>query len=214
MHGGVTCRGGYGGYSIGWYSITKNNSIYIAVGQSRGGYASCYNGGGYGQIPGGGATSITTKNRGELYNFENYQSEVLLVAGGGGGADVGIGGYGGGLTGGTGINITDDHGSSGGNPGTGGTQSSGGTGAVNGSFGKGADGSTSGDGEGTGGGGWYGGGTGRLGWSTAGGGSGHVGNVTNGQTIAGNQTFPKPGGGTETGHSGSGYCQITWMPVL
>lgn len=42
-----------------------------------------------------------------------------------------------------------------------------------------------------------------------GGGSGYVGGVTNGQTIAGNQSFPAPGGGTETGHSGNGYARIT-----
>ena len=38
--------------------------------------------GGYG---GGGATSITLTNRGELKNFESYRNEVLIVAGGGGG---------------------------------------------------------------------------------------------------------------------------------
>ncbi len=208
--------GGKGGYSIGYYNMNSSNKIYIAVGEfydiptSSAIFKSTYNGGGYGQTPGGGATSITTKDRGELFNFENFQSEVLLVAGGGGGEDVGEGGYGGGEIGGTGRNN-----STGGNsPGTGGTQTEGGTGEVNGSFGRGASGTTSGDGEGTGGGGWYGGGIGHLGWSNAGGGSGHVGNVTNGQTIAGNQTFPKPGGGTETGHTGNGYCKITWHPAL
>jgi len=138
--------GGKGGYSIGYYNMNSSNKIYIAVGEfydiptTSAIFKSTYNGGGYGQTPGGGATSITTKDRGELFNFENFQSEVLLVAGGGGGEDVGEGGYGGG--------------------------------------------------------------------------SGHVGNVTNGQTIAGNQTFPKPGGGTETGHTGNGYCIITWHPSL
>lgn len=42
-----------------------------------------------------------------------------------------------------------------------------------------------------------------------GGGSGYVGGVTNGQTISGNQSFPAPGGGNETGHSGNGYAKIT-----
>ena len=45
--------------------------------------------------------------------------------------------------------------------------------------------------------------------SGGGGGSGYVGGVTNGQTIAGNQSFPAPGGGNETGHSGNGYARIT-----
>lgn len=33
--------------------------------------------------------------------------------------------------------------------------------------------------------------------------------LTNAQTIAGNQSFPAPGGGNETGHSGNGYARIT-----
>ena len=32
---------------------------------------------------------------------------------------------------------------------------------------------------------------------------------TNTQMIAGNATQTKPGGGTETGHSGNGYARIT-----
>lgn len=33
--------------------------------------------------------------------------------------------------------------------------------------------------------------------------------LSNAQTIAGNQSFPSPTGGTETGHSGNGYVRIT-----
>ena len=33
--------------------------------------------------------------------------------------------------------------------------------------------------------------------------------LTDAQTIAGNTSFPAPGGGTETGHAGSGYARIT-----
>lgn len=76
-----------------------------------------------------------------------------------------------------------------------------------------------------GGGGWYGGGSGEK--SGAGGGSGYVyasssaSNYPSGcllnsshylsdaQTIAGNLSFPSPGGGSETGHSGNGYARIT-----
>lgn len=42
--------------------------------------------------------------------------------------------------------------------------------------------------------------------------SGYV--FTNTTMIAGNATMPSPTGGTETGHTGNGYCKITWMPVL
>ena len=33
--------------------------------------------------------------------------------------------------------------------------------------------------------------------------------LSDAQTIAGDQSFPAPGGGNETGHSGSGYARIT-----
>ncbi len=33
--------------------------------------------------------------------------------------------------------------------------------------------------------------------------------LSDAQTIAGNQSFPAPGGGNETGHSGNGYARIT-----
>lgn len=77
-----------------------------------------------------------------------------------------------------------------------------------------------------GGGGWYGGGAGGPDGG-AGGGSGYVYTSTtasnypsgcllnsthylsNAQTIAGNQSFPSPTDGTETGHSGNGYVRIT-----
>jgi len=41
------------------------------------------------------------------------------------------------------------------------------------------------------------------------GGSGYVGGVTDGTTIAGNQSFSAPAGGSETGHGGDGYARIT-----
>lgn len=81
------------------------------------------------------------------------------------------------------------------------------------------------------GGGWFGGGGGMYEGqgsnyaSGGGGGSGYVLTassykptgyalgadyfLSSAQTIAGNQSFPKPGGGTETGHSGNGYARIT-----
>ena len=37
---------------------------------------------------------------------------------------------------------------------------------------------------------------------------------TNTVMKAGNESMPSPSGGTETGHTGNGYCKITWMPVL
>ena len=42
--------------------------------------------------------------------------------------------------------------------------------------------------------------------------SGYV--FTNTIMKAGNESMPSPTGGTETGHSGNGYCKITWHPAL
>ena len=37
--------------------------------------------------------------------------------------------------------------------------------------------------------------------------------ITNGETIVGDQTFPSPSGGTETGHEGDGYAIIIWRQL-
>ena len=152
-----------------------------------------------------------------LKNYVNNQSEVLLVAGGGGGADGGEPGVGGGESGTQG-SYADSQG----------TSSSGGKSAilggngptivVDGSFGQGgyAIGTWNNivDNGGTGGGGWYGGG-GSATAGSGGGGSGHINTtlITNGVTIAGDQTFPSPSGGTETGHAGTGHAIITWQQL-
>ena len=161
---------------------------------------------------GGGCTHIATVNRGELYNYVNYKTEVLLVAGGGGGSLASAGGYGGGISGGSTTYVNTEVNTS--------YTSEGGTQTTGYMFGKGqqgmdktVNGSGGAEGNGGGGGGWYGGLSKQVqgnGSSVGGGGgSGHVGDVTNGQTIAGNETFPSPLGGTETGHSGNGYAVIT-----
>lgn len=65
-------------------------------------------------------------------------------------------------------------------------------------------------GSGGGGGGYYGGSGGGQYGQGAGGGSGYINPVLkNSNLIAGDQSFPSPTGGTETGHSGNGYVRIT-----
>lgn len=156
----------------------------------------------------------------------------IIVAGGGGSAGYDVrnnaanGGAGGGTKGQDGLSNRVYHG-------TGGKQTTFGTGgsseepnrySVQAKFGCGASASNSTDVAPGGGGGWYGGG---LHCDSAGGGSGYVYTPTtasnypsgcllnsayylsNAQTIAGNQSFPSPTGGTETGHSGNGYVRIT-----
>ena len=210
---------GLGGYSMGIYSMSQNNKVYICVG-NHGVYGSYSYNNNRGNLragmPGGGATDITTTNRGELKNFSSYQNEVLIVAGGGGSCDfnsgfTGYGGHGGGENGTSGSSSYSTNG-------TGALQSSGGissgnTASVNGSFGLGGvgwQGTGAVDYGAQGGSGWYGGGgSGYAG--TGGGGSGYIGGVQNGKTIAGNAVMPSPDGGTETGHTGDGACNITWI---
>ena len=92
---GGTSYGGYGGYSTGIVSLSKNSTLYINVG-GQGGNASTrtggYNGGGTGGTGsgyangsgGGGATHIATKS-GLLSTLSEDIDSVLIVAGGGGG---------------------------------------------------------------------------------------------------------------------------------
>ena len=212
---------GLGGYSIGNLNASSNEILYVCVGSSGAYGAYSYNNNlGYSLrlgSPGGGATHISINSGGELKNFSSHPTDILLVAGGGGGVDIisgkeASGGYGGGTKGGAGASTDGTY------IGTGGTANAGGKTnfqyqGVNGSFGLGGVGwESNNDYAAQGGSGWYGGGGGCSSTvGTAGGGSGHVNSslLSNAQTIAGNQSFPSPNGGTETGHSGHGECIIS-----
>lgn len=217
---GVYLEGGKGGYVIGDYTMNKGTSIYICVGGYGNGYNNKIPSVGTFGAPGGGATSITTTNRGELSNFNNFRGEVLLVAGGGA-QDAGEGtpkaGVGGGLEGGdasgsgcNGIgarqyqpvsnsfrepqNCPQNH-----NPG----------------FGYGGAASrryANWDYPGAQGGGGYFGGGGTQQAGPAGGGSSYYGGLTSGTTISGNGYQPSPNGDTQQlGQSGDGHCVISWF---
>ena len=222
--------GGKGGYSIGYKTLNTSNNLYVCIGQCPWSSPSLdysYNGGGGGDMRGGGASHIAISNRGELYNYFGYENEVLLVAGGGGGSERFAGGVGGGITGGDGsLFNTDNTGYSIAVQSKGGSQLTGGSagrpngrdsGGQSGTFGRGGHGYIDpGEDQGAGGGGgWYGGGGINF-VGSAGGGSGHINAtlITNGVTIAGDQTFPSPSGGTETGHERDGFCIITWQQLL
>ena len=223
-HSPWTGVGGRGGYSVGTINLAAETTLYVYVGQqgqgfnqNRSTHYGGWNGGGYcyaGASGGGGGTDIRI---GE----DSLYARVIVAGGGGGSNDYENGGVGGGLNGGNGIL------DSGSITATGGSQTAGGTGWLNGTFGQGAGSPDNyGDG-GSGGGGWYGGGK-SQGYSVSGaGGSGYVYTsdtaknypagcklnsayyLTSAQTIAGNGTFPAPGGSTETGHPGNGYARIT-----
>jgi hypothetical protein len=204
--------GGYGGYSYGEIKIDQGITLYICIGgyevfktfKSVFNAYNTYNGGGIGDAAGGGATHISTTNRGELKNYASNQNEVIIVAGGGGGLEwAGKGGDGGGQTGSNGS-------STGAVSATGGSQISGGTSTeypngtatiANGSFGQGGYGYDSNIDYGAGGGGgWYGGG-GTSYAGAGGGGSGHIGSAL----ISGTT-------GMQNGvRSGDGYARITFV---
>ncbi len=237
--GNITYYGGKGGYSYGNVTLKKGQIVYIAVGEAgkflQGGptlgtaasAAATFNGGGRGQTyedsngniggtsgSGGGATSIQTSlhGDGQLKNYESVKdTDVLIVAGGGGAGNncnypwnAGAGGYGGGESGGNGVDIgAQDWKRNGGLDTHGGTQSYGSA------FGQSIDRDNAAVG---GGGGWYGGFSGGI--DSSGGGSGHIGPMlANAATIAGNQSFTSPSGGTETGHTGNGYARITLVSI-
>ena len=87
--------GRQGGYVSGYYDLQQGDTIYIAVGgegsASRTGSSGGWNGGGSTTTiaaSGGGATSVVKSLRGDgqLYNYEDYQEDIIAVAGGGAGA--------------------------------------------------------------------------------------------------------------------------------
>ena len=221
-HGGLV--GGNGGYATGMYTMNKEQNIFICVG----GYGNRYNNKipnlGYHGVTGGGATSITTNNRGELSNFNSFRGEVLLVAGGGGAQDSGEGnpkaGVGGGEAGGSGTGGSNSYG-------TGGTQTGPGSNILRApqncpsnypaSFGYGGVASAQtqygNDFGAQGGGGYYGGGGSQMGGPGGGGSSYYKGvGVTSGSTKDGNENQPSPNGDTQQkGQSGGGNCVISWF---
>ena len=226
---GENSHEGKGGYSVGYYRGCAK--MYICVGDSRhfynnnptGVYSVQY------AISGGGATHISINTGGELKSFETHKSDVLIVAGGGGGceATIGQGGHGGGLQGMSGSTTsTTQTGATITTYGTGATQLSGGqtvagtlsssniNASFDGMFGLGGCGSAwdTNDWGAQGGSGWYGGG-GSIWAGCAGGGSSYIGGVDNGQTIPGNATMPSPDGGMEIGHTDDGVCIITQIDI-
>ena len=169
IYGGV---GGYGGYATGSLNLNTNNNLYINVGDNSGSNGG-YNGGGKGwSSNGGGATHIALES-GTLYDLSEKIDSILIVAGGGGGAERTVGGSGGGYIGSSGSG-------SGYSRGTGGTQTEGGLAGGNGTdgiFGQGGIGYYESTDPGPGGGGGFYGGGGVTYAGGAGGGSGYIGNT-------------------------------------
>ena len=221
--GNYNAVGGQGGYSIGYASLNKSETIYVVVGgagstvsSTKAAAAGGYNGGGYGYCygdsgnygGGGGGATHMAKVTGELkdigYNSFVTQKNGLIVAGGGGGNGgwnnyETYGGAGGGTNGTAGRGLYN------------GTQYSGASGATSTSgnaFGVGGNGTD--QNQGGGGGGLYGGRSGANG-QAGGGGSGYIGFLLNANSITGNSSLPTHDGtSTMTGNTGNGYAKITF----
>ena len=249
-------EGGKGGYTTSTVYLEKGQTVYIAVGGQGNElsynqddpkedssdviikYGNGFNGGGIVQTSdhqgdyyfggGGGATHIalTKQGNGLLSNYENYQGDVLTVAGGGGGSGFyhnrgsdywqhGLGGAGGGLESQGNQDVKGGYWGyaniSGSSQTSSGTLISGNSRLFRqGSFGQGA---TNRNG---GGGGWYGGSVANN--EGGAGGSGHISTATvngkdiiNGESIIGTESFKAPDGTYETGHSGNGYARISYI---
>ncbi len=179
-------HGGYGSYIAGNISMTKNEKLYFYIGgKPTAYYIAGYNGGGYTQLGGGGATDVrffgaTTPTAAELLwnSTLGRRSRIMVAAGGGGGGHYSetwgalIGGHGGTILGNPG-NRAVWGGHTGCTQPGGGTQNAGGGASISnvssanngeaGSFGQGGNGYQSttrpGGGVVAGGGGYYGGGS-------------------------------------------------------
>ena len=230
-----------GGYSKGNAKLKEKNTLYICVGgegirnsttnssQWFGGYYG-YNGGttgrngngGWGSCGGGGATHIGFK-KAMLTDFANdYDTQLIMVAGGRGGDCYNyIGGYGGGDTAGdcrankgnTPMSNYDDKGVFIDPRGTGGKKPywySFGTGTVPRQSNAGYQHACGG----AGGGFWGGWAADRSDYYGSGdGGTGYVNKAfldSEAKTIAGNVQFDSPNGVKENGHKGNGAAKISW----
>ena len=189
MQLGYTGAGGRGGYAGGELSLSESCTFYLYVGGQGQGYNGSgnhyggWNGGGTcyaGASGGGGATDIKLLEGGTESPAALY-SRIIVAGGGGGSNDYQNGGYGGGLTGGTGACGS-------GSPGTGGTQIAGGGGWLRGAFGIGAGAVNSYADGGAGGGGYYGGGKANGSGCAGGGGSGFVSGMTGCNAVGRNGT--------------------------
>ena len=216
----------YGGYSLGYVYLDKNDVLYVNVG-GRGEYGENggtggYNGGGIGSrnigyvTGGGGATHIATKS-GVLSSLSDEIDSILIVSGGGGGRDVynnRSGAAGGGYIGNSSSQTAG-----------GGTQTAGGTGTYSaGTFGQGGSKTYNQHSTGGGGGGFYGGGCSTN--LAGGGGSGYIGNVSlinkamycyncktssDSQTLTNSTTNVSEEAISKYAKKGHGYAKITYI---
>jgi hypothetical protein len=227
-----------GGYSSGILKAKKRLTFYLFLGSSptNGANNGGYNGGGNDNHDatsggGGGATDFRTINSISWSNEVSLKSRFLVAGGSGGSHEPpwGRGGYGGGEVSSDALKEGDFASYYPTYVGKGGNQTNGGQGATassyckSGTFGIGGTGHDGGGG----GGGWYGGGGGYRG--IGGGGGSSFAYYSKSQTLPadysvsddfllynhsllmGNQNFPSPNGGTQTGNFENGAAKITFL---
>lgn len=93
----TTGVGGGGGYTEGVVYLQEGQTIYLALGfRNDMSNKRSYNGGGKGfgasygyRAGGGGAAScyLSEKGKGEIVDYNDYQDQIIMIAGGGGGAE-------------------------------------------------------------------------------------------------------------------------------
>ena len=228
----AAASGGGGGSAFGTLSVTPGEVLTIVAGHGgsygySGHQATVYGGGAVAThgsgANGGGLSGIFTGS--SILTFDSAgQSRALVVAGGGGGAGMTVGGtYNAGAGGGTigQTSVSAGYGGAGG-----GTQSAGGAGVTgtdgaNGSAGQNGaalmGGGTGNEAGGGGGGGYYGGGGGRYSGSAGskvtggGGGSGyiHPSRISSGALTVGNYATPANSSDADRGGAGSGATSGT-----
>lgn len=230
-----------GGYSKGNATLKEKNTLYVCVGgegtrndPNKPNHGSSYGGfGGYnggrdsrngankskiGGSGGGGATHIGLKKAMLTAFKQDYDTQLIMVAGGrGGDCYHWEGGYGGGDAGGLSISASQGNNAISNYDASGNFYDPHKNNAPNWYiFGMGeqariATGTE--HGSGGGGGGFWGGWAGTNSVSSGGGGTGYVNKAflsQDAETIAGNKTFKSPAGIDETGHKGHGAAKISW----
>ena len=232
-----------GGYSIGNATLKEKNTLYVCVGgegtrndPNRPNHGSSYGGfGGYnggrdsrngankskiGGSGGGGATHIGFKKAMLTAFKQDYDTQLIMVAGGRGGDCYSWGGgFGGGDTAGGTSSFNNGSWSISNYDGSGNFYDPYKNNAPSwyhfgiGEQARKATGTEHGSGGGGGGGGFWGGWAGTSHYSSGGGGTGYVNKAflsQDAETIAGNKTFKSPAGIDETGHKGHGAAKISW----
>ena len=238
---GYSYSGFGGGYSKGNATLKEKNTLYVCVGgegtrndPNKPNHGSSYGGfGGYnggrdsrnganiskiGGSGGGGATHIGFKKAMLTAFKQDYDTQLIMVAGGrGGDCYHWEGGYGGGDAGGFSNSASQGHNAISNYDASGNFYDPHKNNAPSWyKFGMGEQARQAAGtehGSGGGGGGFWGGWAGTNSVSSGGGGTGYVNKAflsQDAETIAGNKTFKSPAGIDETGHKGHGAAKISW----